>query len=94
MLPFYRRAWCNFSSIAFNARAQYFFDILSSNVQVHEAMVLKKWVMFVEVEYFLGKPPLLYQNDADKGQYVDNELLHLMKPFPMINVGMALRIFQ
>ncbi len=59
-----------------------------------ECVILKNWVVYGELGYFLGKPPLLYQNDADKGQYVDNELLHLMKPFPMINVGMALRIFQ
>jgi hypothetical protein len=59
-----------------------------------EWMVLKKWVLFGEAGYFLGKAPLLYQNDSEKGQYQSNELLQMMKPFPMINVGMALRIFQ
>jgi hypothetical protein len=59
-----------------------------------EATVAKKWVCFAEVGYFLGRAPLLYNNGAKKRDYLDDDLLQVMKPFPIFNFGMAFRIFQ
>jgi hypothetical protein len=59
-----------------------------------EATIARKWVCFAEAGYFLGRAPLLYNNGAKKRDYEDSNLLQLMKPFPIFNFGMAIRVFQ
>jgi hypothetical protein len=59
-----------------------------------EATIARRWVCFAEAGYFLGRAPLLYNNDAKKKDYVDSNLLQLMQPFPIFNFGMAFRVFQ
>jgi len=59
-----------------------------------EWIIAGKWVTFCEVGYFMGKAPLLYQNNAVKGEFQNSDLLQVMKPFPLLNMGVALRVFQ
>jgi hypothetical protein len=49
-----------------------------------------KNVVFIEGGYFLGKTPLLYNNDDTENPVVSN-LLKEGKAFPIINAGWALR---
>ena len=49
-----------------------------------------KNVVFIEGGYFLGKTPLLYNNDDTENPVVSN-LLKEGKAFPLINAGWALR---
>ena len=52
--------------------------------------ISKKNVVFVEGGYFLGKTPLLYNNN-DTDNPVKSNLLKEGKAFPLINAGWALR---
>lgn len=59
-----------------------------------EWIIAKKWVAFCEMGYFMGKAPLLYQNNAAKSDFQNSDLLKVMKPFPLLNIGAAWRVFQ
>jgi hypothetical protein len=59
-----------------------------------EAILAKHYTFFVEGGFFLGRAPLLYTNGANRDEYESSDLLRLMKPFPMMNIGMAYRVFQ